>query len=251
MCRIHFCYVSFVIRNATYHLVVLSFERVVAILFPCKYRSLNLSAIAKRVSSAVTLATLVASFAPSFFIEYNSAVQICGPGDDYGFVLLYGMVIYVGIPSCTLIAANLVFVWALAKRRQKHSSTMTNVRGGVEATESTAAMRQRSDNSYSRMMIVTSTFYVALLLTGLKVTMIAFRLSEREPTAQIAHWLSALGQLIIVVNHSVKFCFYWASGEMFRGVFIKAFPRISCKHQTEQSRILEGRPNEAFEMQER
>ena len=235
MCRFRFWYVAFVMYNATYHLLVLSVDRVIAILLPFKYRTLHHKTLARQTSLIVTMATMSTAVIPCFFVAYNPVVRFCGPQIGENFVLYFGLIVYVGIPSCTLFGSNIVFIAALLRRRHSKSKSV------AQSVDLREALKQHSENNYVRMLMVIASSFLVLLLAGLILNFAAFRLSENEVTVELCQLIRDLAQLPLVFSHSVKFLFYWASGQLFRKAFSKAFPRIVC-HRT-SSHGLSGKKN--------
>ncbi len=230
LCKARLWYITFILYSATYHVVVLSVDRVTAVLLPFKYRTLNFSTVAASISFLTVMTSLALSFTPFLFSAYNPAIKSCGPEQGQNFIFYYGIVFYVGLPFVVLSGCNIVFVSALFKRRRRNAA-----RNAVNAaTDSRPTVRQQHENSYIRMLVITATSFLMLLVTGILLSLAAFAMSESEATVSLGKWFAVLSDLPLVLNHSLNFCFYLASGRMFRLAFAKAFPRLYKRDQPSQ-----------------
>ena len=226
-CKVYSWQVSFFFSNSMNQIVMLSMDRVLAILLPFKHRTLNFSKVSKCSCWGVTFAILILTSPFVLFANYVQETELCAITEAEQFVIIYRLLVAAAVPALVLIGCNAVFVKALIKRRRQRLSRVPNCGPSLAGRrEERQAEKQQKEESYIRMLLTTSVAFVALLFLSIGLVNWGLSLSKAEETLPMGQLLVSVGGVVFALNHSVNFIFYYMSGEMFREAFTKAFTKL-------------------------
>ncbi len=217
--------------NATYHVLILSLDRVLAILLPFRYRALNYPRVSRYASLGVTVATSVLTSPILLVVDVDPYINLCATLRGEQFMDYHRLVVHVGFPALVLIGSNIIFIWALIKRRERNKS------GKRRRETSSKATVEAGEADYIRMLILTSVSFLLLLLTSTILVNVAERFISAG-SYKLAQLMWACAKIPYAANNSLNFGFYYISGPMFREAFAKAFSKLGCR---KQENVLSGR----------
>ena len=221
-CRLYVAQLSCTYHNATYYILVLSIDRVLAIRFPFKYRVLNFKKVAKLATVGVTVLSLVLPSPFLFLSAFNPQTRGCFTFSRGQFLVFYRYISLFILPGIMLIGCNVIFIRALISRREGGVNT-----AGPQTTSSSAAAQQRNQRTpeklqngrnYVRMLLLTAVSFVALSLVSVSIVSKGLSLRKSSATPSLGKLLIALSTFTFTLNYSINFVFYYASGPMFRTV---------------------------------
>ncbi len=226
-----FWHSSAIACTATYMVLTLAVDRVVAINFAVWHRSVRFSRVTKMLCFAMTSASFAQSTSLLFTTGLGPNCSVCTTVKHADLIAIQGALVYVLVPAATLITSNVVFVRALKRRRAHFRPNENSSSPKTRLAAQRRAKRAENERNYIRMLMWASCSYLTLMVLSIFLYNFGISLSKSPLYFETGQLVVALGQLFLVMNNSVNFCFYYSSGPMFREAFHKAFPLFSCHKQ--------------------
>ena len=205
-CKVGYFLMYFAFNYSSALLVIISFEKFLALYFPFKTKTLYTVPIAKRVSLATAIVYLV--FASQFILMGQIYVDEFGEHCDYGYVStnyknnLFSIVLpilYSYAPFALMISCNFAILYKFTKAKRSSSSGM----------ESTNQALSKSATRGTAMLLTIS--FAFIILTGPIVVANAIWLDSTIP-----YLIFRICIAFEYVNHGINGILYCISGTRFR-----------------------------------
>ncbi len=215
--------------TATFHLLLMSLDRVVSIKAPLYYDTrVKLGKASFRIrdiSVASSVGIYVCSGTNLFLVSINDQTGVCGLSVPTVFelsLLMASLLIEIIAPFLILLASNLVFAVTLLTRRLRKDRNRrpggTVARNGAEASsQDQEQLKAAKEKAYVKMLFILTSSFLIFNMASYGSMLVT---SEDSETASLS--AVALFVLFTVMNHTTNFCFYVISGAKFRQAFTKA-----------------------------
>ncbi len=232
--------------TAAYLVLALAVDRVLAIVRPFWHRQLKFSLFARKIVLGIVSAAIVIALPSLYIAQPNESDTTCARRRSVPVIAVVQTAIVILIPAAALIGSNVMFVRRLARRKK----SKTVARGPVKSAARLAShmvTTQKSkkfanEQNYLKLLLLTTCSYLSLSLATVALSRIGWlyysQQHEQDDESKEALW--DLVNVPVVVNSSVNFIFYYASGPMFREAvkktFLKTFSTLATTQNSERHR---------------
>ena len=202
--------------GATYTVIAMALNRVVAIKAPFWYNNNVSSTTAHKISLAVLIfAGAMGSQALAFYRLDKTRGCTWFSSLNAAFVMAFvNTAVFFFIPIVVLVVSDLIFVRGLAERTSKSLSSGAR---GAPTKDAATLERERQKESRAReytifLICLTISYLVCYLGVGIFSSMAGWG-------AAYGDLLRVISKLFVIVNNSKNFIFYYMSGDAFRSAF--------------------------------
>ncbi|KAK2141837.1 hypothetical protein LSH36_1034g00077 [Paralvinella palmiformis] len=231
-CKVFFWTYRFAKTVSSWMVVMISFERFVAVWFPMKSKFI----ITER-NVYIGMAVLYIMFAVfhGYWCSWadrvidGSCILTSRPA---GFeiqsevFLIVGLVLYSFGPSVFLVIINIVIVYKLVQIRRKISSE------SIVQRSSLASQTQSQSSRTTIMLLSIAIAYVVLVTPNSVAHFVGFRRKEEifETMDPVMVFLREIVQILEQMNHSINFFLYILCSKRFKGGVIKIITQKKGNH---------------------
>ena len=219
--------------TATFHLLLISLDRVMSIKAPVHYDThLKLGKLrlqCGKISVALATFTYLFSATSVSHVSIHSGSGLCELEVSTAFqysTTFFVLAITQVVPFLVLLFSNLTFSISLLARRSRRDAERTTGNQGAMAIGSAASANcqptaAKIEKDYVKMLFaLTSSFLL------FNVGSIVPLLATSNQTEATSRWGLSLSLLFTSVNYSSNFLFYFISGPMFRQALKTALKEI-------------------------
>ena len=222
VCIEYICMTNFTVSSSRYILVLMTYDRLVALMFPLQARAWPIMKIAK----ILTIFFISLSFAQGMvfvFAEYSDryAQWICPfhfpdvIGDIY---TLYGNVT-TAVSCGLLVVANVLIAWSLYSNARR-MKTLQNDRSAAEASQ----QRSTKNRQISLMLLLISCFYLlSNVPREFNQQFWPRHIELRKSAPDLRSLTLEVGIFVEALNYAINFYLYVASCRKFRMTLVKIF----------------------------
>ncbi|XP_075254529.1 uncharacterized protein LOC142345948 [Convolutriloba macropyga] len=226
--------------TASYHIVAMAVDRVLAIKAPFWHREHSSAKLVNKVTVFIAFFFYLFTLPVLYFYDIvpKEDSKCLADWDNYPkFFGYYGMAtnyaVFSGIPFVILLGANWVFISALINKPsvEKPKAENGNQRNVTEARTKVKRRddrKERNKRSYVIMLMFLTGSYLVFSATTAANNITAIQ-SFGKVSADQSAFRMIITEITLILNNSVNFLFYFMSGSVFRSAFKSAILNLFGK----------------------
>ena len=235
MCRVFYYHSYGSSILSAYLVTAIAMDRLVAIKFPIAHRNNSSKQTADKIALAAVGSAYFVSIPVLYFYGHNED-KICAmlPKNfpvllDY-FNFTVNNILFFGLPFCSIVIANIMFVRELRNRKQSKRNETKGANPTDEKTKREQQKLQAERNYVIMLLFLTCSFLVFSLSVAITNFLYVYMLLSDEYAIEQAFFVGTLSATSMLMNNSLNFIFYYLSGKMFREACRKAVKSIFGLH---------------------